>query len=234
MSAVGWLLIQAAPKINLFHVLEPSGGKKVQTPHSRKLPQSLKRELRPSREKKNEKKNLSLHYIEVRIEEISMWRFNINSRSRASVSSTLCEPSKCWRESSASSFSSSLLFHLKERMKKKNFSLSGSSCCWNWKQTRKGSRSPLVLRFESTQMTEEVRPGSRTGGGTVAASLSSCNRAFSMAWLKEFWKLGTGTRSDPSLSPSLSAAGGASSLSATHAQSWTSPSGNKLRTLIKD
>ncbi|TNN70660.1 hypothetical protein EYF80_019097 [Liparis tanakae] len=51
----------------------------------------------------------------------------------------------------------------------------------------------------------------RCGGG--AGPLSSCRSAFSKAWLKEFWKLGTGTRSDPSLSPSLSAARGASSVS---------------------
>lgn len=57
-------------------------------------------------------------------------------------------------------------------------------------------------------------PGSTTARGGEAEPLSSCSSAFSMAWLKEFWKLGTGTRSEPSLSPSLSAAGGASSLSA--------------------
>lgn len=40
--------------------------------------------------------------------------------------------------------------------------------------------------------------------------LSSFRKAASIAWLKEFWKLGTGTRSELSLSPSLSpGAGGA-------------------------
>lgn len=82
-------------------------------------------------------------------------------------------------------------------------------------------------------MTEEG-PGSRTGSGTPAASLSSCSRAFSMAWLKEFWKLGTGTRSDPSLSPSLSAAGGASSLSAAHARGREGGRVTKPRTPTKD
>lgn len=43
--------------------------------------------------------------------------------------------------------------------------------------------------------------------------LSSCDKACSKAWLKEFWKLGTGTRSEPSLSPSLSAVGGAKNMS---------------------
>lgn len=38
--------------------------------------------------------------------------------------------------------------------------------------------------------------------------LSSFRRAASIAWLKEFWKLGTGIRSELSLSPSLSAGTG--------------------------
>lgn len=45
--------------------------------------------------KEKEKKNLSLHHTEIRSEELSMWRLNINSRSRASVTSTWCEPLKC-------------------------------------------------------------------------------------------------------------------------------------------
>lgn len=54
------------------------------------------------------------------------------------------------------------------------------------------------------------------GGASVLAGglWSSCSSAASTAWLKEFWKLGTGTRSDPSLSPSLSATGGARNTSA--------------------
>lgn len=64
-------------------------------------------------------------------------------------------------------------------------------------------------------------PGSTTGCWEETGPLSNCISAFPKAWLKEFWKLGTGTRSEPSLSPSLSAAGGASSLSAWYkAQHW--------------
>lgn len=64
----------------------------------------------------------------------------------------------------------------------------------------------------------QYRPGSTGACGGGAPPVSSCSSAFSKAWLKEFWKFGTGTRSEPSLSPSLSAAGGASSLSAGRQQ----------------
>lgn len=44
----------------------------------------------------------------------------------------------------------------------------------------------------------------------AVGGLSSFRKAASIAWLKEFWKLGTGIRSELSLSPSLSpGAGGA-------------------------
>lgn len=74
-------------------------------------------------------------------------------------------------------------------------------------------------------------PETSTDWVEAAGPLSSCRSAFSNAWLKEFWKLGTGTRSDPSLSPSLSAAGGASSLSAGTKQYWLA--GN-LRGLVTE
>lgn len=87
-----------------------------------------------------------------------------------------------------------------------------------WKETQQNRASVeekiSVCVFTWHTDFTDVRPGSTTGCGGPAAPLSSCSSAFSMAWLKEFWKLGTGTRSEPSLSPSLSAAGGASSLSA--------------------
>lgn len=48
--------------------------------------------------------------------------------------------------------------------------------------------------------------------GSGVAGVSSFMKAASIAWLKEFWKLGTGTRSELSLSPSLSAAAGGTKL----------------------
>lgn len=44
------------------------------------------------------------------------------------------------------------------------------------------------------------------------AGVSSFMKAASIAWLKEFWKLGTGTRSELSLSPSLSIVAGGTKL----------------------
>lgn len=44
------------------------------------------------------------------------------------------------------------------------------------------------------------------------AGVSSFMKAASIAWLKEFWKLGTGTRSELSLSPSLSTVAGGTKL----------------------
>lgn len=90
---------------------------------------------------------------------------------------------------------------------------------------REQTKVSASLRWKLTQRKKNnnvtCRPGSTTGCGGAAGPLSSCRSAFSKAWLNEFWKLGTGTLSDPSLSPSLSAAGGASSLSAQDkTQSW--------------
>lgn len=42
--------------------------------------------------------------------------------------------------------------------------------------------------------------------------MSNFMKAASIAWLKEFWKLGTGTRSELSLSPSLSTGAGGTKL----------------------
>lgn len=48
--------------------------------------------------------------------------------------------------------------------------------------------------------------------GSEVAGVSSFMKAASIAWLKEFWKLGTGTRSELSLSPSLSTGAGGTKL----------------------
>lgn len=48
--------------------------------------------------------------------------------------------------------------------------------------------------------------------GSEVAGMSSFMKAASIAWLKEFWKLGTGTRSELSLSPSLSTEAGGTKL----------------------
>lgn len=135
----------------------------------------------------------------------------MNSRNNmikwASVLSTLCEPWMCWTEVSVSSFSSFLLSHLKEKSTRLSTAALASH-----QRKRKMWMSNVNLLNAGTSFID-ARPGTMTGCGDEAGPLSSCKRAFSKAWLKEFWKLGTGTRSDPSLSPSLSAAGGASSLS---------------------
>lgn len=47
---------------------------------------------------------------------------------------------------------------------------------------------------------------------SAVAGVSSFMKAASIAWLKEFWKLGTGTRSELSLSPSLSTVAGGTKL----------------------
>lgn len=60
--------------------------------------------------------------------------------------------------------------------------------------------------------------------------MSSFMKAASIAWLKEFWKLGTGTRSELSLSPSLSiGAGGTKLFSSKKYQCYNS--GNNSRDL---
>lgn len=112
----------------------------------------------------------------------------------------------CWTEVSAFSFSSFLLSRLKEKTPTMSATLGTNT---------------LALEKIETFYLLDARPGSTTGCGEEVGPLSSCRSAFPKAWLKEFWKLGTGTRSDPSLSPSLSAAGGASRVSAWHkAQYW--------------
>lgn len=88
---------------------------------------------------------------------------------------------------------------------------------WGGKQVLSGSQDlpPTQAGQQRTWPSLSLRGQRRLPlpeRGSEVAGVSNFMKAASIAWLKEFWKLGTGTRSELSLSPSLSTGAGGTRL----------------------